>query len=100
MNLRDTRHVEKLWYMPAGGRFYEELEEKYQPLDDYKRIAEELARDARGGWLIERSGCWYHVYEKQISVPAQGWKIHTSATPANGHALLRKAASILLAERV
>lgn len=56
-----------------------------------------------GAWVIQpRSGpegTWTYVRHASARTPAQGWKLHVSATDIDAEAMLARALPVLLAER-
>jgi serine/threonine protein kinase len=98
--VRDVRHVDKLFYTLSDGLFYEPFPSGYQPLDHYQGLVQGLIDRLANDWLITRDGVWFHVHPKRYDLPLQGWKIHVSATPTNGAAILKDVATIALSENV
>jgi serine/threonine protein kinase len=47
------------------------------------------------GWRIQRQGMWFYCGSPSNSLPAQGWKIHVSATLSNCQNILSQVASVL-----
>ncbi|GAA1802993.1 class IV lanthionine synthetase LanL [Actinomadura chokoriensis] len=50
-------------------------------------------------WRARRAGVWCHVVPEGGECPAQGWKLHVSATPASAVEVLTRALPVLLAAR-
>ena len=98
--MRDTRHVDKFFYMLSEGLFYEPFPSRYEPSGHYRALVQESIDRLAGGWQITRDGVWFHVHPEQIDLPFQGWKVHVSATPSNGAAILTDVARIALADGV
>ncbi len=75
--------------------FYEDIN-VYQP-----RTTDFIAfvKDSLSGWSVEAKGFWCHCRPPQPTIgPSQGWKIHLSATFANGLLILSSVLSILRKE--
>lgn len=99
--LRDARHLNKFFFTLSNDLFYEPLEVQYKPCPDYKNIAIDLLESVASDWMVTRDGFWFHVHPgESYSLPAQGWKVHVSATIANAPSILKRAATIALANRV
>ncbi|TYB45681.1 class IV lanthionine synthetase LanL [Actinomadura chibensis] len=49
------------------------------------------------GWTARRSPMWRHLTRDGGGCPAQGWKLHVSATPASAEEVLDRALAVLLA---
>ncbi|NIB31267.1 hypothetical protein HBB16_05180 [Pseudonocardia sp. MCCB 268] len=47
-------------------------------------------------WHVDRTGLWYSVTPPEVVLPAQGWKLHLSATPAHAREVLARALPVLL----
>ena len=81
MYLRDARHLNKFIYTLSSDLFYEPLEVKYSPRQDYKSIVIDLLESMASDWVVTREGFWFHVHPSQpYTLPRQGWKVHVSAT--------------------
>ncbi|GAA4242234.1 class III lanthionine synthetase LanKC [Actinomadura meridiana] len=52
---------------------------------------------ATARWTTDRSTMWCHVRPEGGGCPAQGWKLHVSATPASAEEVLGRALTVLLA---
>ncbi|MFA1538735.1 class IV lanthionine synthetase LanL [Actinomadura monticuli] len=54
---------------------------------------------APGGarWRVRRAAMWCHVVPADVECPAQGWKLHVSATPASAPEVLSRSLAVLLA---
>jgi len=99
--LRDARHLNKFFFTLTSDLFYEPLELQYKPRQDYKDIVTDLLDSLASDWVVTRDGFWFHVHPSQpYSLPAQGWKVHVSATITNAPTILRRAASIALANQI
>ncbi len=94
--LRDARHLDKFMYTLMDERFYEPLETRYQPLQEYNALVTDLLREFANDWMITRDGFWFHVHPRQHTLPIQGWKVHVSATILNGSSILSRAAKVAL----
>ncbi len=98
-SLRDARHVDKTFYIGIDDLFYEAVDVHYRPSDEFSSIVNAML-EARGkGWTIFRQGVWSHVSPptgNDRNLPAQGWKIHVSATGANCIEILTKVANLAL----
>jgi serine/threonine protein kinase len=66
--------------------------EQRQPGMEYRPLVAELESQS---WSVLPGGVWTHVVPPQWTSPAQGWKIHLSATPSNARTVLRKVAQLL-----
>ena len=97
--LRDARHVSKMFYIMADDLFYEALDRHYTPSEELTSLVQGIFRNESKNWEIVRDGVWSHVRpmsELNKLLPAQGWKIHVSATTTNCLEILAKVASIAL----
>ncbi|ANZ40856.1 serine/threonine protein kinase [Lentzea guizhouensis] len=68
----------------AGGRFYDVLQAHDTPSDDFSRSLPEVGPD----WRTHVRGVWRSLAPVHITLPAQGWKIHVSATMDNAERVL------------
>ena len=99
--LRDARHLDKFMYTLMDEMFYEPVETRYRPFDEYKAPVAELLKELVAEWTITRDGFWYMVHPSNgFDVPAQGWKIHVSAAIENAVSILKRAARVALARGV
>jgi serine/threonine protein kinase len=81
--------------------FYEPIETRYRPWDEYKTPVAELLTELAADWTITRDGFWYNVHPTyNFSIPAQGWKVHVSAAIENAVSILKRAARVALTKRV
>ncbi|MFB4308888.1 class IV lanthionine synthetase LanL [Actinomadura sp. GTD37] len=48
-------------------------------------------------WRVRRAAVWCHVVPENVELPAQGWKLHVSATPASAAEVLARSLPVLLA---
>ncbi|TMR07335.1 hypothetical protein ETD83_00870 [Actinomadura soli] len=48
-------------------------------------------------WTVRRGALWCHVEPEDGICPAQGWKLHVSATPASAVEVLSRSLAVLLA---
>lgn len=98
-SLRDDRHVDKTFYIGIDDLFYEAVDVHYRPSNEFSSIVN-ATLDAHGkGWKVFRQGVWSHVSPptgNDRNLPAQGWKIHVSATGANCIELLTKVVAMVL----
>ena len=82
--LRDARHLDKFMFTLMDELFYEPVETRYRPFDEYKTPAAELIKEIGLDWTITRDGFWYMVHPlNRFYIPAQGWKVHVSANIGN-----------------
>lgn len=88
---------EKLPFLIADRQFYEPLG-RYSP--DRKDFYDPLTRVLPEGWQLSHREVWFDCTWPGATLPAQGWKIHLSATFANAPAILVTAGRILTAARV
>ena len=96
--LRDARHVDKFMFTLLDELFYEPLETRYRPHDEYHDIVNDLLKEVANDWTITRDGFWFFVHPiKEFQLPRQGWKVHVSAAIGNSPSILRRAAGIALA---
>ncbi len=65
--------------------FYETLNQFRPDEGDYIAMAK---RRLPGDWSFGQHGVWYYCTPPNATYPAQGWKIHLSATAANSPAVL------------
>jgi hypothetical protein len=98
--LRDARHVDKFMFTLHHNLFYEPFEKHYLPAQDYIALIKELLKESTGDWTTMREGLWFYVHPRQNSLPIQGWKVHVSATVRNGSSILKRAATIALANGI
>src|SRR5215218_492917 len=47
-------------------------------------------------WHITGGALWLGVFPSGVDIPAQGWKLHLSATPVSAVSVLERAARTLL----
>lgn len=72
---------------------YHEGFDRYTPQRaDFHELVSSLLPE---GWAIVRQGIWFYASSASNALPAQGWKIHLSATPANAREVLQRAMSVL-----
>lgn len=100
MYLRDARHVDKFMYSLSNELFYEPFEAHHEPSSEYVDIVNDVLHARGSDWLITRDGFWFHVHPEKFPLPVQGWKVHVSATLANGASILQRSARIALANNV
>src|SRR5437764_2615351 len=97
--LRDARHVNKMLYIFIDDLFYEAYDRHYTPSDEFTSLVHGILGNKSKSWEIFRDGVWSHVRPRSGSnklLPAQGWKIHVSATTTNCLEILAKVASVAL----
>lgn len=75
-------HAHREWY---------ESFDRYRPGDELLRVARATLPPA---WRTQRDGIWFHAKPPEVQLPAQGWKIHVSATPLNCEAVLRRTVAV------
>jgi hypothetical protein len=75
-------------------RFYENLERYVASETTYRDVVQSLLPD---GWEIHPERLWYAVLPPDMNLPAQGFKIHLSATTATAIELLRRVTPVLTA---
>lgn len=84
---------DRLIYLFADKRFREPISRYAPALKDYHApIARILPED----WTLQRHELWWSCTPPDDRIPAQGWKIHLSATPAHAPAILVTAARVLI----
>jgi len=88
---------EKLLYLLADAEFYEPMS-RYTPLGN--DFHEPLSKILPPAWSLQHRNLWWDCVPEGADVPAQGWKIHVSATPAHSTAILVTVARILFAAGV
>lgn len=99
-SFREARHIDKVFFLGADERFYEPNYAHYRPSDElYSLVQSRLASQERA-WDMQRIDVWTHVIPVADQLPAQGWKIHVSATAANCSAILVKIAALALESNV
>jgi serine/threonine protein kinase len=87
--------VQKFAYTIADNLFYEPFD-RYQP--DKTEFLDLVEGLLPSGWQIVRKSVWFHAVPLDKSMAVQGWKIHLSATPTNGHEVLRRIVPILTSQ--
>ena len=97
--LRDARHLDKFMYTLGDELFYEPYEAHYKPANEYLDLVTDLLKDSTD-WITTREGLWFYSYPRQFAFPAQGWKVHVSATIANAASILERVARIALGNGV
>jgi hypothetical protein len=88
---------DSFFYLHADLEFFEPLERYRARADDF---LEPLRRIIPVTWRLSRKSIWLHCSPPGIELPAHGWKIHLSATPANSPAVLTTAARLLVRAEV
>lgn len=103
--MRDARHIDKFMYVLAPSPFYEPLSTPYYvPEPGFHEVVGQIIRRETNGnpepLVATPEGLWIHVHTRRSAdLPAEGWKIHVSATIDNAEQILRKAADVLIAQR-
>ncbi len=71
------------------------------PVDD-ARFLEAISAAVPSGWRIERprNGPWIGVRRRATRIPAQGWKLHVSATVGSAAEVLERSLPPIVAEEV
>lgn len=100
MYLRDARNLDKFMYILSDELFYEPCEAHYEPSQEYISLVEDLLRELASDWTPTRDGFWFHIHPERFALPDQGWKVHVSASLSNSTSILRRAASIALANKI
>jgi len=98
-SLREARHFDKMFYIEVDDLFYEPVNIHYNPSSELSSLVTALIDERGKSWKIWRSGVWSHVgppTQIEADLPAQGWKIHVSATAKNCHEILKKVAALTL----
>jgi serine/threonine protein kinase len=88
---------DKLLYSLVRGDFYEPVS-RYEPVKEH--FHEPVRRILPPDWGLHQRNVWYGCWYEGAEIPAQGWKIHLSATPAHAPAILMTVARQLIKERV
>jgi tRNA A-37 threonylcarbamoyl transferase component Bud32 len=88
---------DKMLYLISDREFYEPLDRYRCNPRDYQ---EPLRRIMPPGWSMSSRGFWCDCMRYDAEIPAQGWKIHLSATPAHSPGILLTAARVLFAAKV
>ena len=92
--MRTRHHVLHL----LGNREWFESVNAYVPDESYYVAPVRALLPA--GWNARRDGVWFHCAPPGAEIPAQGWKIHLSATTHSANALLDAVVPLLVRERV
>jgi serine/threonine protein kinase len=77
--------------------------EHFENIQNYKptgELIDVVRRELPSNWLIESKGTWTHCGSNDHSIPAQGWKIHISATILTAVETLKRIVPIFVAEQV
>ena len=85
--------VTELYLFCLAERDWFESPQHYRPRAEHLMAVE---RHLGPAWRIARSGAWYSATPPGPAGPAQGWKIHVSATPATALETLDRAAPVLV----
>ncbi len=91
-SLRDRRWLERFSFALTDPLFYEPFDVKYKHKDEFINVVKDIFPPS---WTIKREGLWVYVEPPNYEYPAQGWKIHISATPENVLRVLKKSSRIL-----
>jgi serine/threonine protein kinase len=83
---------EKLLYLFASKSFFEPVS-RYAPAR--RDFHDPLMRILPKGWTLQHRNLWWDCSPAEADIPAQGWKIHLSATPAHAPAILMTVARVL-----
>ncbi|WP_432947805.1 class IV lanthionine synthetase LanL [Kribbella sp. CA-253562] len=62
-------------------------------------VRDALDRHGVGNWMITADERWCLVRPQQPNLPAQGWKLHVSATPLSAPLVLARSVEVLLRHR-
>src|SRR3954447_12348490 len=81
-------------YCLLHSRFYENLDRYVASEATYRDLVQSLLPE---GWEIRPERLWYAVLPPDTDLPAQGFKIHLSATTATAIELLRRVTPVLTA---
>ncbi len=99
--LRDARHTDKFTFALIDPLFYEPIETRYNPWEEYETPVNELLSELAPDWTIERDGFWYFVHPKaDFDMTLQGWKVHVSAAIHNAVSILERTARIALEKKI
>lgn len=100
LSLREARHIDKFNFIGSDDQFYEPSYDHYRPTEELVNIVRPLLETECKTWGVRRVGVWSHVLPLNDPIakplPAQGWKIHVSATEKNCRDVLRDVAKHLL----
>src|SRR3954469_10296098 len=66
-------------------------------VDDLADVLRTALQDAC--WSVGTSGVWAQAFKAGVELPAQGWKLHISATALNAAEVLLRCAPVLAAEQ-
>jgi tRNA A-37 threonylcarbamoyl transferase component Bud32 len=100
LSVRDSRNVAKDLYTLLDKHFYSDFHVNYQPNDGYLSIAKAQIERLRPEATVARAGLWTHVRPIPRQLPAQGWKIHVSATTDSAPSILERVAASALQDAV
>jgi hypothetical protein len=93
--MRDERWVNRFLFAWKDTLFYDPLDIYYEPRSDHFLAG--LAEEHRSQFV--RSGIWWS-YRPSADLPAQGWKIHVSATYRNVRDIAAAVIDYLVAGRI
>lgn len=104
-SLRDVRHIDKTLYLGSSPIFYEFNYNSYTPSSDLFDLVKAKTERSGNSWRVKREGVWTHVVPLRRSgdlesLPAQGWKIHVSATNINCEEILDRVSEFLVSNRI
>ena len=99
-SFRESRHIDKVFFLGVDARFYEQNYVHYRPADELLALVEPMAQADSAEWEIRRVDVWTHVIPRARKLVKQGWKIHVSANVANCRDLLVKVAALAFAHGV
>jgi serine/threonine protein kinase len=71
--------------------------ERYRPTEELLQVARRLAPP---DWSFRVAGPWTACFKDDHNIPAQGWKIHISATPSTAIETLERVVPVLVSEGV
>jgi tRNA A-37 threonylcarbamoyl transferase component Bud32 len=99
--LRDARHTDKFTFSLIDPLFYEPVETRYNPWEEYETPVTELLSEIANDWTFTRDGFWYFVHPKaDFDMTLQGWKVHVSAAIPNAVSILQRTARIALNKKI
>lgn len=88
---------DKVLYSLVRGDYYEPVS-RYRPTREH--FYDPVRRLLPEEWDIQQHNVWYGCSYKGAEIPAQGWKIHLSATPAHAPAILMTVVRLLAPQKV
>lgn len=84
------------FYTLLDDEYFESIE-RYRSASEYREIGEALCG---GEWSVTPGGFWTQFVPPDYTFLPYGWKIHVSATVANGPETLRRIVPLLVQQRV